>query len=110
MTTQAYYGISAVHYSDDDSPHIESVRVHKIKKPGIIADADVKKKPRRLTVDEVIDKIENGEEFITLLRRNNTWVRGRQVGRVALETCIRSRPTRTKPKPKDDLRDLPKFK
>ena len=108
MTTRAY-GISAVHYSDDDSPHIEYVRVHEIKRPAFIADADVKK-PRRLTVDEVIDKIENGEEFMTLLRRNDTWVRGRQVGKVALETCIRSHPTRTKPEFRDDLKDLPHIK
>jgi hypothetical protein len=111
MTKQVYYGISAVHYSDDPS-HIERVRVHEISKdrikPNGIIDGSLKR-GRVLTVDEVVDEIDKGKKFITLIRKA-VWVKGRTVGKVPLLTFIRSYPTRTNPKPKDDLEDLPKFR
>jgi hypothetical protein len=114
MTKQTYYGcISAVHYSGGEDSHINRVKVYevskdKIKRNGIIDDDLKKKKPRRLTVDKVIDEMKKGKYFMTMFKKDGQWVKGRRVGKVKT-FIIRSHPTITKPEPKDDLEDLPKF-
>lgn len=104
MSQQAYYGISAVHYSDDHT-HIERFRVHDVTigKNGIIAGPI--KRGRVLTRNEVVDEIERGRKFMTLLKKDGNWVRGKEVGKYTL-TFLRSYPSRTKLKPEDDLEDL----
>lgn len=107
MTPQAYYGISAVHYSDDHS-HIERFRVHEISKDriaknGIIAGPLTR--GRVLMRKKVVDEIEKGRKFMTLLKKDGNWVKGKWVGKYTL-TFLRSYPTLTKPEPEDDLGDL----
>jgi hypothetical protein len=114
MVKKTYYGcISAVHYSGGEDSHINRVEVYKVRKDrikwnGIIVDDLKKKKPRELTVDKVIDEMKKGKYFMTMFKKNGQWVKGRRVGKVTT-FIIRSLPTLTKPEPKDDLKDLPRF-
>ena len=114
MIKQTFYGcISAVHYCGGEDNHISRVRVFevskdKIKRNGII-DVDLKKKrPRRLTVDKVIDEMKKGKYFMTMFKKDGQWVRGRRVGKVKT-FIIRTDPTVPKREPKDDLKHLPRF-
>lgn len=108
MNPQTYYGISAVYYSNDHS-HIERFRVHAVNigKNGIVAGP--LKRGRTLTRNEVVDEIESGKKFMTLLKKDGVWVKGKLVGKYTL-TFLRSYPSRTKRKPEDDLKDRkPKY-
>lgn len=104
MNPQTYYGISAVDYSDDHS-HIERFKVHAVNigKKGMIAGPI--KRGRTMTRKEVVEEIERGKKFMTLLKKDGVWMKGKRVGKYTL-TFLRSYPSLSMLKPEDDLEDL----
>jgi hypothetical protein len=110
MIAQADYGISKVHYNDDHN-HIERVWVHKISQDKIAKNRIIVGPGRTVTKKKVLDRMESGKKFKTLLKKNGKWVTGQWVNKYTY-TGIFLRSDRTpdaEPKPEDDLEDLPKF-
>ncbi|MBI3259241.1 MAG: DUF3892 domain-containing protein [Ignavibacteriae bacterium] len=100
MTKWADYGISAVKFRDDNV-YILSVKVHEDKGESIGNAFEVRR-------EDIVSSIKSGKTFCTILRKDNKWSKGEDVGIVAINNkeFIRTDKNQTE---RDNLSELPEF-